>query len=101
MDCHLTLVRRPLLTIGWEGEILEWISAREPHRADRVANRVRQINDLFSTRRYKKTDYNRRQRTLYHKRVPTGARKMRPGQETTGPKRMAPEKRVGSRLRAR
>lgn len=102
MDCDLMLIRRPLLTLGWAGEVVEWISAREPHRADRVTNRIRQINDLFSSRRFQKTSYNRRQRALYHQRVPTGARKMRPGQQATGPKRTAPEKRVGgSRLRKR
>ena len=48
-----------------------------------------------------KTKYNREQRALYQKRVPSAQRKARPGHGNSGDKRRAPEKRIGMRIRAR
>ena len=58
---NLSLTRRTL-------SILE--SLREPHKADPATNRARKIDDKFAERRFRKGDYNRRQRDLYKKRVP-------------------------------
>lgn len=96
------LVRRPLLTLGSEGYVVEAISAREPHRTDRLTNRVRKIGDKFVDRKFRgKTAYNRKQRALYQQRVPSAQRKARPGHALSGDKRRAPEKRIGSRIRVR
>ncbi len=75
------LIRTPLITIG-EG-------LREPHKADRLTNRLRRISDRFGNRRFNKAAENRRARSLYKRRVPQCA-DPRP---TNGPKRKAPDKR--------
>jgi len=95
------LTRRPLLVLDEPGYVIEWISARHPHKADRVTNRLRKISDLFSSRRFEKTKYNRRQRDLYHSRVPRAERMKRPGQEHTAKKRTAPDQRLGMKRRVR
>lgn len=101
MDRDLILRRRPLLTLEQDGFEEALISAREPHRADRITNKVRRLGDLFATRRFEKSKYNRRQRNLYHGRIRQDQRKARPGQRGSSEKRTAPEKRVGTRLRRR
>ncbi len=93
---RLRLTRRPLKTIT------AGISLREPHKADRLTNRLRKLADTFATRRFNRAGYNRRERANYHKRVPQArdARRQHPDDDS-GPKRVAPEKRLGSRLRRR
>ena len=101
MDRVTQLTRRPLLVLDEPGYVVEWISAREPHKADRVTNALRRVNDLFSSRRFEKSKYNRRQRDLYHSRVPRAERMKRPGQEGTAKKRTAPDKRLCMKRRTR
>jgi hypothetical protein len=95
MDHH-RLVRRPLA-------LLEIASLAEPFKADRITNALRRMKDRLEDPRKRggKSAYNRRQRDLYHRRVPTSARKLRPGEEESSYKRKAPEKRLGKRMRTR
>lgn len=88
------LSRRPLKTLTAS------ISLREPHKADRVTNRVRRMS--FDVRRLGRAAYNRRERANYHKRMPQARdhRRRHPNDES-GAKRKAPEKRMGMRLRRR
>lgn len=99
MDCVI-LTRRVLLSLE---QIDESVSAREPHKADRATNAIRRLQDKFDGRRFQRAGYNRRQRSLYHGRVPTQTRQARPGPAARAqtPKRTAPEKRLGMRLRLR
>jgi len=94
------LTRRPLASLADLGESM---SAREPHKSDRLSNAIRRLNDRFGARRFERGSYNRRQRALYHGRMPTATRKARPGAagHAGTDKRMAPEKRIGMRLRQR
>lgn len=101
MDRVTTLTRRPLLVLDEPGYVVEWMSARQPHKADRVTNALRRIDDLFSSRRFEKSKYNRRQRSLYHSRVPRAERMKRPGQQDSAKKRTAPDKRLGLKRRVR
>jgi hypothetical protein len=103
VDRVTTLTRRPLLVLDEPGYVVEWISARQPHKADRVTNALRRIADKVDDggRRFKKVAYNRRQRDLYHSRVPRAERMKRPGQEGTAKKRTAPDKRLGMKRRTR
>ena len=90
---HLT--RRPLVTCV-EGTLAE------PQKADRIANRVRTILDRFAARRFtKRNAYNRAARKDYKKRLPQDAdpRHRRGAAKTS--KRLAPEKRLGTRMRQR
>jgi hypothetical protein len=91
------LIRRPLQLL----HLIEGIA--EPHKADRLTNAIRRLRDKVvpPKRDLERTEYNRKERDRYHSRVPTKARKMRPGQEGTSEKRLAPEKRLGKRLRKR
>lgn len=97
------LTRRPLLVLNEPGYVVEWISALHPHKADRVTNALRRVADKVDDggRRFKKAGYNRRQRDLYHGRVPRAERMKRPGQEGTAKKRTAPDKRLGLKRRTR
>jgi hypothetical protein len=96
----LTLTRRPLLSIEASppGGIVEGLA--EPHKADGLTNRLRVITDRFATRRFERAKYNRRQRTLYHSRVPQATRDSRPN-ASREVHRTAPEKRLGTRFRKR
>lgn len=97
----LILTRRPLLPLNEpvdDEAVAESLS--EPHKADGLTNRLRVIADRFGSRRFERSKYNRRQRTLYHNRVPQGARNLRPG-VPHDVKRTAPEKRLGTRFRKR
>jgi len=91
---HLRLTRRPLKTLG------ENVSLREPHRKDRLTNKVRTFE--FDKRRLGRAANNRRERENYHKRMPQARdqRRKHPNDDS-GPKRKAPEKRLGRRLRRR
>ena len=96
MDCEL--IRTPLKTIVAEG-------LREPHKAPPLVNRVRKMRDKFGNRRFNRSAENRRARSLYKRRLPQNADpRHRPGlgNPAKGPKRTAPEKRIGGvRLRQR
>jgi hypothetical protein len=78
------------------------ISLREPHKADRLTNRLRKLADKFNSRRFNRAGYNRSERANYHKRIPQAQdqRRNHPDDDS-GPKRVAPEKRLGKRLRRR
>lgn len=94
---HSRLTRRPLKTLS------EVATGREPHKADRLTNRVRRLVDKFASRRFNRAGYNRKERENYHKRIPQSQdkRRLHPA-DTSGKKRVAPEKRVGAgRLRRR
>jgi len=91
---HFRLTRRPLKTL------VASVSLREPHKADRVTNRVRRMS--FDVRKLGRAAYNRRERENYHKRMPQAQDKRRQHpNDDSGPKRKAPEKRLGKRLRRR
>ncbi len=88
------LTRRPLITLD-EATILE------PHKADRVTNRVRRISDRFAWRRFNRRQYNRDERKRYYKRLPQkNDPRHKQGIAKTS-KRLAPPKRLGIRLRDR
>jgi len=84
---RLNLTRRPLKTLD-EG-------LREPHKADRLTNRVRRIADRFNPRRFNRAGYNRSERANYKKRPPqrTDPKRKNPFFKQKNPKRHAPEKR--------
>ena len=90
------LVRRSLLTIEVSNPagvvIVEGV--REPFAADGLTNKLRQINSRFDPRRFMRAAYNRRQRTLYARRLP-----QRAGWPSESGKRTAPPKFFGTRLR--
>ena len=94
------LTRRPLLVLDEPGFVVEMISARQPHKADRLTNAIRRLNDTMSPRRFERSKYNRRQRDLYHSRLPRAERMKRPCGVATK-KRTAPEKRLGLKRRVR
>lgn len=81
----------------------EIATTREPHKADRLTNRMRRLSDKFASRRFNRAGYNRQERTNYHKRIRQSQdkRRMHPA-DASGKKRVAPEKRAGAgRLRRR
>lgn len=81
----------------------ELATVLEPHKADRLTNRIRRLADKFAARRFNRADYNRRERRSYHKRIPQAQdkRRLHP-RNKAGKKRVAPEKRIGAgRLRKR
>ena len=92
------LIRTPLKTVVVEG-------LREPHKADRLTNRVRRMRDKFSDRRLHRPGDNRRARSLYKRRLPQNLdhrHHTNAANAAKGPKRTAPEKRIGGvRLRQR
>lgn len=96
VEDSLGLTRRPLKTLS------ELASIAEPHKADRITNRLRTMVDKFAARRFNRAGYNRRERANYHKRIPQSqdGRRRRPGDDS-GEKRKAPDKRLGMRMRSR
>jgi hypothetical protein len=84
---RLNLTRRPLKTLS-EG-------IREPHKADRLTNRARRIDDRFNPRRFNRAGYNRKEREHYKKRPPqrTDPKRKNVFFCQTNSKRHAPEKR--------
>jgi hypothetical protein len=91
---HPRLKRRPLKTLKPLGE---------PGSKNRHDNAERRLfKDRFAPRRFNRAGYNRKERANYHKRIPQAldARRRRPSDES-GPKRKAPDKRLGTRLRRR
>ena len=85
--------RRPLKTVRPLGE---------PNGEDRHTNANRRLKDKLGNRRFFRRSDNAAARRDYHARIPQAqdARRRRPNDES-GPKRKAPDKRLGTRLRRR
>ena len=92
------LIRSPLKTIVAEG-------LREPHKANALVNWERRMDAKVGNRRFQRNSENRRARNLYKNRLPQSVdhrHHTNAANAAKGPKRTAPEKRIGGvRLRRR